>query len=253
MLSQGWKEEGRADLRMTGIGEKERTHDGCVGVVVSVKEAFGFIMPLKPAKHSNLFFHVSEVIRFSPAAPVAPGAAKASLHSLAQRGDEVRFRLIAEHHVTGKPAAVDVKVASPGSLLRRYEQVGATVIAPLQDSSAPNARRVDAYGGELLVDSPFSVRVRFTGQEISPSLPRLRPNDRVQLTLLHLHSTDESDDGSASAGSYCALDVQPFELYGFVHRVMRSYGFILTAKNYPGVTDQCFFHVTSAFLLSLPM
>ena len=190
-----------------------------VGVVLAVKEAYGFIRSVYPQRDGHLFFHVSEV---SGSDVASPTGARPSLPDLCSRGHELSFCIQESHPKTHKPAAINVHIHPPGSLLFRFPRTRASVISPPSEPEAGASRRVDASGGMLQLSDSSEIHVPFSGPELAPSAPSLHPGDAIQLTLLKFPSEHEPQ--------FAALDVCHAELFGFVENLFSTYGFIRPAR-----------------------
>ena len=168
------------------------------GVVVTLRDAFGFVKGFKRGSGPQLFFHASEV----------RGGGIASLHA----GDEVKF--VAREPAPGsRPGDRDGKANALDVTALTAEDRAPNVIARDVQGTVARALRgrtkADAHGGRIAVaresttaahvgDDVFSEKGyptheihQFSGKDLADSCPRLREDDVVSFTLVEHKFTGE--------------------------------------------------------------
>ena len=168
------------------------------GVVVTLRDAFGFVKGFKRGSGPQLFFHASEV----------RGGGIASLRA----GDEVKF--VAREPAPGsRPGDRDGKANALDVTALTAEDRAPNVIARDVQGTVARALRgrtkADAHGGRIAVardrtsaahvgDDVFSEKGyptheihQFSGKDLADSCPRLREDDVVSFTLVEHKFTGE--------------------------------------------------------------
>ena len=168
------------------------------GVVVTLRDAFGFVKGFKRGSGPQLFFHASEV----------RGGGIASLRA----GDEVKF--VAREPAPGsRPGDRDGKANALDVTALTAEDRAPNVLARDVQGTVARALRgrtkADAHGGRIAVaresttaahvgDDVFSEKGyptheihQFSGKDLADSCPRLREDDVVSFTLVEHKFTGE--------------------------------------------------------------
>ena len=204
--SRGYDDRRDRDRRLTGESRPDspasarRGGDAPweYGVVVTLRDAFGFVKGFKRGSGPQLFFHASEV----------RGGGIASLRA----GDEVKF--VAREPAPGsRPGDRDGKANALDVTALTAEDRAPNVIARDVQGTVARALRgrtkADAHGGRIAVaresttaahvgDDVFSEKGyptheihQFSGKDLADSCPRLREDDVVSFTLVEHKFTGE--------------------------------------------------------------
>ena len=203
---RGYDDRRDRDRRLTGESRPDspasarRSGDAPweYGVVVTLRDAFGFVKGFKRGSGPQLFFHASEV----------RGGGIASLRA----GDEVKF--VAREPAPGsRPGDRDGKANALDVTALTAEDRAPNVIARDVQGTVARALRgrtkADAHGGRIAVaresttaahvgDDVFSEKGyptheihQFSGKDLADSCPRLREDDVVSFTLVEHKFTGE--------------------------------------------------------------
>ena len=204
--SRGYDDRRDRDRRLTGESRPDspasarRSGDAPweYGVVVTLRDAFGFVKGFKRGSGPQLFFHASEV----------RGGGIASLRA----GDEVKF--VAREPAPGsRPGDRDGKANALDVTALTAEDRAPNVLARDVQGTVARALRgrtkADAHGGRIAVaresttaahvgDDVFSEKGyptheihQFSGKDLADSCPRLREDDVVSFTLVEHKFTGE--------------------------------------------------------------
>ena len=187
-------EDRRDRDRRLGGGRPDDDAPWEYGVVVTLRDAFGFVKGFKRGSGPQLFFHASEV----------RGSGIASLRA----GDEVKF--VAREPAPGarpgdrdgKANALDVTALTEGDRAPIVLAKGAcgTVARALRGRT-----KADAYGGRVAVaatemaadekkpsdEGTATTTHEFSGKDLAESCPRLREGDVVSFDLVEHKFTGE--------------------------------------------------------------
>ena len=203
---RGYDDRRDRDRRLTGESRPDspasarRSGDAPweYGVVVTLRDAFGFVKGFKRGSGPQLFFHASEV----------RGGGIASLRA----GDEVKF--VAREPAPGsRPGDRDGKANALDVTALTAEDRAPNVLARDVQGTVARALRgrtkADAHGGRIAVaresttaahvgDDVFSEKGyptheihQFSGKDLADSCPRLREDDVVSFTLVEHKFTGE--------------------------------------------------------------
>lgn len=155
------------------------------GVVVAVKDAYGFIRCAE--REDKLFFHFSSLVNASPD------------HEI-DRGDEVSFAIRSDPE-SGRLSAVQVLILPPGTVV--FEEVADTV------SRGVIERELQLPAGATPTTEPFGGRVKARAVDV----PGVHNPSNDEYVLLEFSGRDV-DDGQYSASSQLAVgDVVDFKLF----------------------------------------